>query len=103
MEMIASQTHGVIVPYAGGLETEQTLRARLLEDRSGIRSITEEQLSPDSLARAVDEALTFPPPDFSGLKTNGADTSAHLISAWLEQRPGLALARLHGFARAAWR
>jgi predicted glycosyltransferase len=85
MEMIAAQTRGVIVPYAGGLETEQTLRARLLESRNGIRSITEDQLSPDTLARAVNEALAAPPPDVSGLKTDGADTSARLISAWFEQ------------------
>ncbi|PPR11076.1 MAG: UDP-N-acetylglucosamine--N-acetylmuramyl-(pentapeptide) pyrophosphoryl-undecaprenol N-acetylglucosamine transferase [Alphaproteobacteria bacterium MarineAlpha11_Bin1] len=85
MEMLAAQTRGVIVPYAGGLETEQTLRARLLEDRNGIRSIKEDQLSPQALAHAVNEALAAPPPDISGLKANGADTSAHLLSAWLEQ------------------
>ncbi len=84
MEMMAARTRGVIVPYAGGLETEQTLRARLLENRSGIRSIPEETLNADSLARAVDAALDAPPPDAKGLKTDGADVSARLMGEWLE-------------------
>ncbi|MGB0630275.1 MAG: glycosyltransferase family protein [Alphaproteobacteria bacterium] len=84
MEMMAARTRGVIVPYAGGLETEQTLRARLLENRSGIRSIPEDTLDPATLARAVDEAYAAPPPDASGLNTDGADTSARLIADWLK-------------------
>ena len=85
MEMMAARTRGVIVPYAGGLETEQTLRARLLRDRSGILSIPEASLSPAALAQAVDEALNAPPPDGSGLNTDGADTSARLIESWYQQ------------------
>ena len=84
MEMMAARTRGVIVPYAGGLETEQTLRARLLENRSGIRSIPEDSLNPDTLAHAVDAALAAPPPDASGLNTDGADASARLIAEWFE-------------------
>jgi predicted glycosyltransferase len=83
MEMMAAGARGVIVPYAGGLETEQTLRARLLENRSGIRTIPENTLDADTLAGAVDAALDAPPPDSSGLDTGGADTSARLIAGWL--------------------
>ncbi|MEE2721557.1 MAG: glycosyltransferase [Pseudomonadota bacterium] len=83
MEMIAAGTRGVIVPYAGGLETEQTLRARLLENRSGIRTVDENTLDANCLAEAVNAALTTPPPDAFGLNTDGADTSAALIRDWL--------------------
>ena len=83
MEMMTAGTRGVIVPYAGGLETEQTLRARLLENHSGIRTIPENTLDADTLARAVDAALDAPPPDSSGLDTGGADASARLIAGWL--------------------
>lgn len=86
MEMIAARTRGVIVPYAGGLETEQTLRARLLEDRNGIRAIPEDALDPDRLAAAVEAALDAPPPDSTGLDTGGADKSAELIRGWLAER-----------------
>ena len=88
MEMMTAGTRGVIVPYAGGLETEQTLRARLLENRSGIRTIPEDMLDPVSLAEAVDAALDAPPPDASGLDTAGADKSAALIAAWYADRRG---------------
>ena len=83
MEMMAARTRGVIVPYAGGLETEQTLRAKLLENRNGIRTIPEDTLNADNLARAVDAALDAPPPDASGLNTDGADASARLLAGWL--------------------
>lgn len=88
MEMMTAGTRGVIVPYAGGLETEQTLRARLLENRSGIRTIPEDSLNPSGLAAAVDAALDAPPPDASGLDTGGADTAAALIAGWLSGREG---------------
>ena len=84
MEMMASRTRGVIVPYAGGLETEQTLRARMLENRSGIRTIDENALDAHTLADAVDASLDAPPPDAAGLNTDGADTSAALITDWLK-------------------
>ena len=83
MEMMAARTRGVIVPYAGGLETEQTLRARLLENRGGIQTIDENTLDANCLAEAVNAALTTPPPDAFGLNTDGADTSAALIRDWL--------------------
>jgi len=89
MEMMTAGTRGVIVPYAGGLETEQTLRARLLENRSGIRGILEDMLDPASLAAAVDAALDAPPPDASGLDTGGADRSAALIAAWHAKHAGI--------------
>lgn len=88
MEMMTAQTRGVIVPYAGGLETEQTLRARLLENRSGIRTIPENTLNAATLAAAIDSAHHAPPPDASGLNTGGADTSAALIADWLAARDG---------------
>ena len=88
MEMMTAGTRGVIVPYAGGLETEQTLRARLLKNRSGIRTIPEDTLNPAALATAVNAALDAPPPDASGLDTGGADKGAALITAWLAAREG---------------
>lgn len=90
MEMMTAGTRGVIVPYAGGLETEQTLRARLLENRSGIRTTPEDMLNPAALAAAVDAALDAPPPDASGLDTGGADASAVLVADWLAGREGVA-------------
>ena len=85
MEMMSAGTRGVIVPYAGGLETEQTLRVRLLENRNGIRSLPEDTLDPETLACAVDDALAGPAPNATGLNTEGAETSARLVGKWFEQ------------------
>ncbi len=86
MEMMAARARGVIVPYAGGLETEQTLRARLLESRSGIRAIPEDELTAETLAAAADAALDAPPPDNSGLDTGGAEKSTALVTEWWAAR-----------------
>ena len=83
MELLAAGTRSVIVPYAGGLETEQTLRSRLLENRNGIRAIAEDGLDAAGLAAAVDAALDAPPPDAAGIDMNGAEASARLIGEWL--------------------
>ncbi len=85
MEVLAARTRGVIVPYAGGLETEQTLRTRLLQNRNGIRNLPEKALNARTLASAVEDALSAPAPDATGLKIDGADTSARLIKEWFEQ------------------
>lgn len=83
MELLAAGTRSVIVPYAGGLETEQTLRSRLLENRNGIRAVAEDRLDAAGLAAAVDAALDAPPPDAAGIDMNGAAASARLIGEWL--------------------
>lgn len=83
MEILAAGTRSVVVPYAGGLETEQTLRTRLLENRNGIRAIAEDGLGAAGLAAAIDAALDAPPPDATGIDMNGAEASARLIGEWL--------------------
>lgn len=81
MEVLAARARGVIAPYAGGLETEQTLRARLLERSSGLQIVNEDAVSPESLARAVDAALDAPVPAAPGLDIGGAEASARILGA----------------------
>ena len=83
MELAAARARAVIVPYAGGLETEQTLRARLLEGRTAIRSIPEDGLGPEALAAAVDAAMEGPEPGAPDIRMDGAPTSARLLREWL--------------------
>jgi predicted glycosyltransferase len=79
MEVLAAGARGVIVPYAGGLETEQTLRARLLERQSGIQVIDEDALSTEALIGAVETALDAPPPGAEDLDTGGAGVTAAIL------------------------
>jgi predicted glycosyltransferase len=80
MEVLAARARGVIVPYAGGLETEQTLRARLLERQSGLQVIEEDALSAEALIAAVEAALDAPPPVARDLDTGGAALSAEILT-----------------------
>ena len=79
MELLAAGARGVIVPYAGGLETEQTLRARLLERQSGLQVVEEGELNAQALVRAVEAALDAQPSAAHGLDTNGANVTAGIL------------------------
>jgi predicted glycosyltransferase len=85
MDVLAANTRAVIAPYAGGKETEQTLRATLLSRRGNLQVVWEQDLSADSLAEAVEAALDQPRPDAAGLMTNGATVSATLLAEAVSQ------------------
>lgn len=76
MDLLAAGARGVVVPYAGGLETEQTLRTRRLAAKGAFQLIGETELSPETLAGAVESALDNPPASAAGLDVNGATASA---------------------------
>jgi predicted glycosyltransferase len=90
MEVLAAHIRAVVVPYAGGIETEQTLRARLLAQSGRLELVDETAMTPTVIAAAIDRALTGPPPSAAGLDTNGAAESARLLRTWLAERDQLA-------------
>jgi len=79
MEVLDARVPAVIVPYAGGLETEQTLRAERLAARTTIQVVPEQALDPAHLARAVDSALAAGPPTLDSLDMAGARTTPRLL------------------------
>ncbi|MBM3555158.1 MAG: glycosyl transferase [Alphaproteobacteria bacterium] len=83
MECLRARVRTVAVPYAGGIETEQTLRTRLLAEKGALAILPEDRLSPLSLAGAVGQALALPPPATLRLDVGGADRSAALLREWL--------------------
>ncbi len=88
MEILATGAHAVVVPYAGGEETEQTLRAHLLAQRGLFQVVGEEALSGESLARAVDAAIAEDRPAPSLLAMDGAGETARFLAKLLALRPG---------------
>lgn len=86
MDVLAAKVRAVIAPYAGGKETEQTLRAGLLRDRGALQVVWEEELSPERLADAVEAALDGPRPDAAGIKTTGASVSAAALADMVAAR-----------------
>ncbi|MBL4907847.1 MAG: hypothetical protein JKX94_10380 [Sneathiella sp.] len=85
MEILYAKCRSVIVPYAGGVETEQTLRAELLAQKGALHIANEEGLNPQSLAAKVDEALNDMPAN-SAIDVNGGQKTAALLTQWLEGR-----------------
>ncbi|MEW5865015.1 MAG: glycosyltransferase [Pseudomonadota bacterium] len=82
MEALAAGARAVVVPFAGGGETEQRLRARLFSERGLIEALDEDELAPESLAAAIARALARPAPRSDAVNLDGARTSAALIAGW---------------------
>ena len=81
MEVLATGARGIAVPYAGGQETEQTLRARLLEERGLIHQIPEGELTKDRLIEKISLAMDGPAPDGPGnIDMDGAWKTADLLA-----------------------
>src|SRR3546814_6962353 len=81
MEILDARVRAVVVPYAGGLETEQTLRAERLSAHTALQVVHEGALTPETLARAVDRALESEPSSFDTLNMDGARTTPRLLSS----------------------
>ena len=84
VEILRAKTPAVVVPFATGAETEQTIRAELLRKRRLIEVVPEGELSPESLAKAVDSAYRAGPGD-ADIDLSGADATADLLEAWARQ------------------
>lgn len=70
----------LLVPFAAGGETEQTLRATRLNSLGLAHVLFEPDLSPATMASAITTALAAPPPPHDRLDLNGADHAAQLIA-----------------------
>jgi predicted glycosyltransferase len=76
----------VLVPFETATETEQRIRAERLTGLGLAETVWGAELTPSSLARAIDRASRRPSGQQSGLDLEGAATSARLIAA-LAARP----------------
>lgn len=56
LELLAARTRAVVVPYEGGVETEQRLRADLLADVGALEVVAEENLTAETLGAAMERA-----------------------------------------------
>jgi predicted glycosyltransferase len=84
MEVLYAKCRAVIVPYAGGLETEQTLRARLLAGKGVLQIADEDGLTAEILAGKIEDALSGPPAA-AQIDTNGAQKTVELIEKWSKE------------------
>ena len=82
LDVLAAQAAAVVVPFASGRETEQSLRAERLAARGVVELLRENQLSPKRLATAIDRAI-FARPATIAIDTGGARRSARLITGMI--------------------
>jgi predicted glycosyltransferase len=83
VETLQAGARAVLVPFAGGGESEQTLRARLLAERGLVHVVEEDALTAATLAAAIDGAAAGPRPAPGAVDLGGARCSAELVRGWL--------------------
>ena len=88
LDVLTAGVAAVLVPFGTAAETEQTERARLIAEKGLAQVVSEEELTPERLARALDRALDEPRQRFE-VDVGGARKSAEmLIAAALEKEKG---------------
>ena len=81
MDILQARARAVIVPFAAGNESEQTIRAQLLQQKNIIWMVEAVDLSPDRLGRAVDDALAGRPAEMTGIDLSGAEGTARILGS----------------------
>ena len=86
MEVLATGARSIVVPYAGGQETEQTLRARFLEERGLILQIPEGKLTVQRLVEKISLTKQSGAPGGPGIDMDGARKTADLVARSLQAK-----------------
>jgi predicted glycosyltransferase len=86
MDVLVSRCRALVVPFAAEGEGEQLYRAREFERRGMLALLEEHALSPQSLARAAQYALTLQPRN-PAIDLAGAVTTAAVVVQMLEAAP----------------
>jgi predicted glycosyltransferase len=85
-DLLRARCPAVLVPYVGGNQTEQLRRARIFQSRGLAVMLRDEELTPQSLADAVDRAIERPAVAV-GFDLDGAANSARIIlDRWRSHR-----------------
>ncbi len=85
VETLHAGTPCVVVPFAGGAETEQSLRTRLLADRGWIEVLEESASSPMALADAINRVAYRRRSPVGAMNLDGAQNTSALLSKWMAE------------------
>jgi len=86
LEVVENRVPAVVVPYAGGLETEQGLRAGLVAEQGLIEVVDEAGLTAAALADAAARAAAPRDRRWPAIDMDGATASADLLADMLTMR-----------------
>ena len=89
MDILSAGSRALVLPFAEGAESEQTLRAQLLAKR-GLLALVEPPFEPAALARAIDAAADLPRPQAGRVDLDGANATARHLIALMSPRPAAA-------------
>ncbi|WP_426417755.1 glycosyltransferase family protein [Aestuariirhabdus sp. LZHN29] len=85
MDILATRTPALVIPYSEGGETEQLQRSEILQRHGYLRLLPESSLTQQQLVAAINGAATQAPPT-SAIDLNGADASAqqllNILQGW---------------------
>ncbi|HXO03227.1 MAG TPA: glycosyltransferase, partial [Stellaceae bacterium] len=79
LDILAARARAVLVPFAAERETEQLIRAEHLASRGAAFVVRESDLTPATLAAAIERAASRDPLPIA-INTDGARCSAALIA-----------------------
>ena len=82
LEILGARARAVLVPFAAERETEQLVRAERLAALGAVELVRETELSPGSLAAAIERAASREPATIA-IAADGAEHSARSISAMI--------------------
>lgn len=83
-EILTAGTASVVVPFEGGVETEQRVRADLLARRGRLAVVPEDALVLESVADAMRRAVAQRDQSVAGVDLDGAAGTARILSDLLE-------------------
>jgi predicted glycosyltransferase len=83
-DILRAGCRSLLIPFAAGGETEQTVRASRLEGLGLATVLAEADITPAGLAAAIRQALSGPKPPQHVLDLDGAHRSAALLRGFLE-------------------
>ena len=86
VDLLQADVPAVLVPYAEGNESEQSMRADLLSRFAGFETVQEEQVTPDRLEDAIDAALSGEgKPARPAIDLSGTENSADILVRELKE------------------
>ena len=85
MEVLAAGTRSVCIPYAGGLESEQTLRCRLLAEKRALEVVDPGIVTAENISAAITRALARPERIQAPVDMSGAQNTAEILHAALKR------------------
>lgn len=86
LDCLTAGVPSVFCPFEDGKEVEQTIRAAILARQPGIATLREANLTPDSLAEALQSVLGTRIPPLSPAVLAGASRSVEIVEAMLAEK-----------------